>query len=71
MNDQHPQKSRCISVRNGLQCGLPIGHDGDHTTLIPSDAPWFDEPAPAMKAPDQTVARSLTYGELRERKAKA
>lgn len=27
--------------RKGTQCGLPAGHDGEHTILIPSGAPWF------------------------------
>jgi hypothetical protein len=25
----------------GTQCGLDAGHDGDHSILIPSGAPWF------------------------------
>lgn len=25
----------------GKQCGLPAGHDGDHTVLIPTGMPWF------------------------------
>ena len=32
---------RCDSFNDDRQCGLPAGHDGDHTVLIPSDAPWF------------------------------
>lgn len=34
---------------HGMRCGLPEGHDGDHTLLIPSGAPWFpraQEPKP-------------------------
>ena len=27
--------------REGTQCGLPAGHDGEHTALIPSGVPWF------------------------------
>lgn len=25
----------------GKQCGLPAGHEGDHTVLIPTGMPWF------------------------------
>lgn len=25
----------------GTQCGLEAGHDGEHSILIPSGAPWF------------------------------
>lgn len=27
--------------RKGTQCGLERGHDGDHTILIETSAPWF------------------------------
>lgn len=26
---------------HGLQCGDYAGHDGSHTLLIPTGAPWF------------------------------
>ena len=32
---------RCNVGTRNVQCGLPAGHVGDHTALIPSDAPWF------------------------------
>jgi hypothetical protein len=34
---------RCGSTFDGQRCGLPAGHDGQHTALIPSDAPWFND----------------------------
>jgi hypothetical protein len=27
--------------RKGTRCGNYEGHDGPHTVLIPTDAPWF------------------------------
>lgn len=27
--------------RKGTQCGLFAGHEGEHTIMIPSEAPWF------------------------------
>lgn len=34
---------RCASVSGeGWRCGLQAGHEGNHTVLAPSDAPWFD-----------------------------
>ena len=30
--------------RKGTQCGLWQGHDGDHTVLIPTGAPWWPQP---------------------------
>lgn len=32
--------------RAGAQCGLDEGHDGEHTVLISSGAPWFPRGAP-------------------------
>lgn len=29
------------TLPRGLQCGLPQGHVGEHTLLIPTGAPWF------------------------------
>jgi hypothetical protein len=35
-------EGRCPSVSDqGLRCGQAEGHDGPHTALGPSDAPWF------------------------------
>lgn len=36
---------RCAAFQpgTGLPCGLPAGHDGEHTVLMPSDVPWFDD----------------------------
>lgn len=32
---------QCTSRHAEMRCGLPIGHDGEHTALIESDAPWL------------------------------
>ena len=35
---------RCQSMHPteaGWRCGLEEGHDGHHTVLVPSDAPWI------------------------------
>jgi hypothetical protein len=31
--------------RKGTQCGLDAGHDGDHTVLMKSSAPWWPNKA--------------------------
>lgn len=31
--------------RKGAQCGLPEGHDGEHTSLVPTGAPWAKQPS--------------------------
>ena len=36
-----PNEKRCTSVEAGLRCGDYIGHEGKHTAMIPSGAPWF------------------------------
>lgn len=38
------------TLPKGTQCGLPAGHDGDHTVLIPTSMPWFRKPAQAVQA---------------------
>lgn len=30
--------------KKGTRCGLPAGHDGDHTVLRPTGVPWFGVP---------------------------
>jgi hypothetical protein len=41
--------------RKGTRCGLDAGHDGDHTVLIPSGAPWW--PTPRLKAIQERMRR--------------
>ena len=38
-----PNAGRCESVGGSFhsRCGLPAGHVGSHTALIPTGAPWF------------------------------
>jgi hypothetical protein len=48
-----PPRTRCPAMspggvtpegtlpRPGTQCGLDAGHDGDHTVLIETGAPWW------------------------------
>ena len=38
---QNATPTRCDSTLEGKRCGLPLGHNGLHTALIPTDAPWF------------------------------
>lgn len=36
------------SPRKGTRCGLPEGHDGPHTILVPPQYPWAkQQPSPA------------------------
>jgi len=37
------EAGRCESVGGSFhsRCGLPAGHVGSHTALIPTGAPWF------------------------------
>jgi hypothetical protein len=37
--------------RKGTQCGLWKGHDGEHTVLIPTGAPWWPKPKPRVVEP--------------------
>ncbi len=52
LRDMRPPPGRCPATspggstndgqlpRKGAQCGLPEGHDGEHSVLIPTGAPW-------------------------------
>jgi hypothetical protein len=46
---------RCPSVSlDGLRCGLEKGHDGEHSALIETGAPWENDGVkllPAVKKP--------------------
>lgn len=36
---------RCKNMSpDGFRCGLPLGHDGEHSALMETSAPWFGNP---------------------------
>ena len=41
----------------GGQCGLPAGHRGPHTLLIPTGMPWLRPTQRPSRAPDEPEAR--------------
>ena len=44
-----PDAGRCkaCAPETGFQCGLYDGHEGGHTAMIPTHAPWIKKPANA------------------------
>ena len=64
MRTKYFSAGRCPSVSGqGLRCGLPKGHGGEHCALTETDAPWFGQ---GPSNPEGHQWRECKEGEPRE-----
>ena len=54
-----------ILPRKGSQCGLHAGHDGEHSVLVPSDAPWSSTKKWATSAAKVKSPRQVSRAQQR------